>query len=77
MEASGLTGYEGKDKNKKQIHKRNGTLPHTKPGETETTLEDRNDTAESERVTFRCVRLSGWTKGGRERTETEEIGGVF
>ncbi len=77
MEASGLTGYEGKDKNKKQIHKRNGTLPHTKPGETETTLEDRNDTSESERVTFRCVRLSGWTKGGRERTETEEIGGVF
>lgn len=77
MEASGLTGYEGKDKNKKQIHKRNGTLPHTKPGETETTLEDGNDTSESERVTFRCVRLSGWTKGGRERTETEEIGGVF
>ena len=77
MEATGLIGYEGKDKNKKQIHKRNGTLPHTKPGETETTLEDRNDTSESERVTFRCVRLSGWTKGGRERTETEEIGGVF
>lgn len=77
MELTGLIGYEGKDKNKKQIHKKNGTLPHTKPRETETTLEDRNDTSESERVTFRCVRLSGWTKGGRERTETEEIGGVF
>ena len=77
MEATGLIGYEGKDKNKKQIHKKNGTHPHTKPGKTETTLEDRNDTSESERVTFRCVRLSGWTKGGRERTETEEIGGVF
>lgn len=48
-----------------------------KSGKTETTLEDRNDTSESEQVTFRCVRLSGWTKGGRERTETEEIGGVF
>lgn len=48
-----------------------------KPGKPETTLEDINDTSESERVTFRCVRLSGWTKGGRERTETEEIGGVF
>ena len=77
MEPTGLIGDEGKDKNKKQIHKKNGTLPHTKPRETETTLEDRNDTSESERVTFRCVRLSGWTKGGRERTETEEIGGVF
>lgn len=77
MELTGLIGYEGKDKNKKQIHKKNGTLPHTKSRETETTLEDRNDTSESERVTFRCVRLSGWTKGGRERTETEEIGGVF
>jgi len=77
MEASGLTGYEGKDKNKKQIHKRNDPLPHPKRGETETTWEDRTDPWESERVTFRCVRLSGWTKGGRERTETEEIGGVF
>lgn len=77
MEPTGLIGYEGKDKNKKQIHKRNGTLPHMKPGKPETTLEDINDTSESERVTFRCVRLSGWTKGGRERTETEEIGGVF
>ena len=75
MEPTGLIGYEGKDKNKKQIHKRNGTLPHTKPGETETTLEDRNDTSESERVTFRCVRLP--KARGRERTETEEIGGVF
>lgn len=36
-----------------------------------------NDTSENEQVTFRCVRLSGWTIGGRERTETEEIGGVF
>ena len=77
MEPTGLIGYESKDKNKKQIHKKNGTLPHTKSGKAETTLEDRNDTSESERVTFRCVRLSGWTKGGRERTETEEIGGVF
>jgi len=66
-----------KIKTKSKYTKKNGTLPHTKPGETETTLEDRNDTSESERVTFRCVRLSGWTKGGRERTETEEIGGVF
>jgi hypothetical protein len=77
MELTGLTGYEGKDKNKKQIHKK--TEPFLTPSRgirkrhwrIETTHRKANESLSD---VFVCP---GGQKRGRERTETEEIGGVF